>query len=43
MDKAGDNIFFTAVNGALFYDSGGIVESRHPAECCACTARVLAE
>ena len=42
MDKAGDNIFFAAVNGTLFYDSDGIVESRHPAECCSCTARVLA-
>lgn len=43
MDMAGDNIFFTAVDGTLFYDSGGIVESRHPAECCARTARVLAD
>ena len=33
IDKAGDNVFFTGVDATLFYDHGGTVKSRYPAEC----------
>jgi len=33
MDKAGDNIFFTSVDATLFYNDGGTIKTRYPAEC----------